>query len=45
MHLVHLRPEQIQDAVQRNVPVLLVAGSVEYHGPHLPALAVQNPLT
>ena len=36
MHLVHMRPEQIQDAVERNVPVLMAAGVVEYHGPHLP---------
>jgi creatinine amidohydrolase len=36
MQLTMMRPEQIQDAVRRNVPVLLVAGSMEYHGPHLP---------
>lgn len=36
MYYVHMRPEQIRDAVQRNVPVLIAAGSVEYHGPHLP---------
>jgi len=36
MYLVHMRPEQIQDAVRRNVPVLMAAGVVEYHGPHLP---------
>lgn len=36
MQLTMMRPEQIQDAVRRNLPVLLVAGSMEYHGPHLP---------
>ena len=36
MYLTHMRPEQIQDAVQRNVPVLMAAGCIEYHGPHLP---------
>ena len=32
MYLVKMRPEQIQDAVRRHVPVLMSAGSVEYHG-------------
>ena len=36
MYLVNMRPEQIHDCVQRNVPVLMAAGVVEFHGPHLP---------
>lgn len=36
MYLVKMRPEQIHDAVRRNVPILIAAGVVEYHGPHLP---------
>ena len=36
MYLVHMRPEQVQDAVRRNVAVVIPAGCVEYHGPHLP---------
>ena len=36
MYLIHMRPEQVQDAVARNVPILMPAGCVEYHGPHLP---------
>ena len=36
MYLTHMRPEQSQDAVQRHVPVLMAAGCIEYHGPHLP---------
>lgn len=36
MYLVKMRPEEIQDAVKRNVPVLMAAGVIEYHGPHLP---------
>ena len=36
MYLIHMRPAQVQDAVARNVPILLPAGCVEYHGPHLP---------
>ena len=36
MYLVKMRPEQVQDAVRRSVPLLMAAGSVEYHGPHLP---------
>jgi creatinine amidohydrolase len=36
MQLTRMRPEQIQDAVRRHVPVVIVAGSVEFHGPHLP---------
>lgn len=36
MLLVNMRPEQLKDAVKRNVPLLMAAGVVEYHGPHLP---------
>ena len=36
MYLIHMRPEQIQDAVRRNVPVVMPAGCIEYHGSHLP---------
>jgi creatinine amidohydrolase len=36
MYLHKMRPEQLRDAVARNVPVLIPAGVVEYHGPHLP---------
>lgn len=36
MYLIKMRPEQVRDAVARNVPVLMPAGVVEYHGPHLP---------
>ncbi|MCC7261681.1 MAG: creatininase family protein [Candidatus Latescibacteria bacterium] len=36
MYLIYMRPEQVQDAVRRNVPVVIPAGCVEYHGPHLP---------
>lgn len=36
MYYLKMRPEQIKDAVSRNVPVIMAAGSVEYHGPHLP---------
>lgn len=36
MYLLKMRPEQIRDAVARNVPVLMAAGVQEYHGPHLP---------
>ena len=31
-----MRPDEIRDAVKRNVPVLMASGSIEYHGPHLP---------
>ena len=31
-----MRPEQIRDAVARQVPVVICAGSVEYHGPQEP---------
>lgn len=36
MYLVHMRPEQVQDAVARNVALVIPAGCTEYHGPHLP---------
>jgi creatinine amidohydrolase len=36
MLLTHLRPEQLQDAVRRNVACVIPAGCIEYHGPHLP---------
>ena len=36
MILIKMRPSQIADAVEQNLPVLMAAGVVEYHGPHLP---------
>lgn len=36
MKLIEMRPEQVRDAVRRNVPLLIASGVVEYHGPHLP---------
>jgi creatinine amidohydrolase len=36
MQYLSMRPEQVRDAVKRQVPVAICAGSVEYHGPHLP---------
>lgn len=36
MILVKMRPEELKDAVERNIPVIMAAGVVEYHGPHLP---------
>jgi creatinine amidohydrolase len=36
MHLLNMRPEQLQDCVAREVPLLIATGVVEYHGPHLP---------
>jgi creatinine amidohydrolase len=36
MRLTHLRPEQLQEAIRRNDPLIMAAGVVEYHGPHLP---------
>ena len=36
MYYLGMRPQQIKDAVRRNVPVVVAAGAVEYHGPHLP---------
>ncbi len=36
MILVKMRPEELKDAVKRNIPIIMAAGVVEYHGPHLP---------
>jgi creatinine amidohydrolase len=36
MFYVEMRPKQIREAVMRNVPIVMSAGAVEYHGPHLP---------
>ncbi|NLO83419.1 MAG: creatininase family protein [Clostridiales bacterium] len=36
MYYIEMRPSEIREAVKRNVPVIIPAGAVEYHGPHLP---------
>ena len=36
MYYIKMRPEQIQDCAKRNVPLIMAAGVLEYHGPHLP---------
>jgi len=36
MYLKHMRPAQIRDAVERDLPVILPIGCVECHGYHLP---------
>jgi len=36
MYLINMRPEEIKRAVKNNLPVIMSAGSIEYHGPHLP---------
>lgn len=36
MILTKMRPEELKDAVKRNIPIIMAAGVVEYHGPHLP---------
>lgn len=36
MFYVEMQPKQIREAVMRNVPIVMSAGAVEYHGPHLP---------
>jgi len=36
MQYLMMRPEQIRDAVKRQVPVVICAGSVEFHGPQEP---------
>ncbi|MCL2499147.1 MAG: creatininase family protein [Defluviitaleaceae bacterium] len=36
MYLIHLRPSQLKKAVENNIPLIMAAGCVEYHGPHLP---------
>jgi creatinine amidohydrolase len=35
MHLKHLRPHQLHEAVERGDPLLIPAGCVETHGPHM----------
>ena len=36
MYLHEIRPEQLQSAIRDGWPLLVPAGSIEYHGPHLP---------
>ncbi len=36
MKLIEMLPEQVRQAVEKNTPVVLAAGVIEYHGPHLP---------
>ncbi len=36
MKLIHLRPSQIKRTAAEGLPLLIAAGVVEYHGPHLP---------
>lgn len=36
MHLHHLLPHQLQQALDQGWPLLVPTGCVEYHGPHLP---------
>ena len=36
MQYLMMRPEQIKDAVKRQVPIVICAGSVEFHGPQEP---------
>lgn len=36
MKLIELLPEQVRIAASKNTPVLIAAGVVEFHGPHLP---------
>lgn len=36
MHLQHLLPHQLQQALDQGWPLLAPTGCVEYHGPHLP---------
>lgn len=35
MYLKHMRPDQLADAVQRGLPLLVPAGCIECHGPHM----------
>lgn len=35
MYLKEMRPYQLADAVARNLPLLVPAGCIEYHGPHM----------
>lgn len=36
MRLTEMLPEQVREAARKNTPVLIAAGVIEYHGPHLP---------
>ena len=36
MYLKGMRPEHLRKAVEQSWPLLLPAGCIEYHGPHLP---------
>ncbi|MCU0507468.1 MAG: creatininase family protein [Anaerolineae bacterium] len=36
MQLQHLLPHQLQQAIRQGWPLLVPAGCIEYHGPHLP---------
>ena len=36
MYLIYMRPEQIKKAAAADLPLLMAAGVMEYHGPHLP---------
>lgn len=36
LELLRMRPDQLREAVRRRLPLLVPAGVVEYHGPHLP---------
>ncbi len=36
MHLQHLLPHQLKQAIDEGWPLLVPAGCVEFHGPHLP---------
>jgi len=36
MKYLHMLPYQIREAIEKNVPVVLPLGVVEYHGEHLP---------
>jgi creatinine amidohydrolase/Fe(II)-dependent formamide hydrolase-like protein len=36
MYLKLMKPAEIQDAVARDLPLILPIGCVECHGPHLP---------
>jgi len=36
MQYLHMRPHQIREAIEKNVPAVLPLGVVEYHGEHLP---------
>ena len=36
MYLIKMRPGELKKATTDNIPVIISAGSVEYHGPHLP---------